>query len=225
MKKKSLIIAAAALLLTSQVAMAASPKATQMNVLDVIDPATHVTTPVGNTSSEGIIGTEAASLAVPLYSQSGQTWSSNIMQTCGTTIASEGCALTSVAMVFKYYGVSVTPGTLNTKMGSYACPVYWGEAVTRAGAGIVKSVTTSSPTTWTSVYPAAKAALDAGKPYILGFYKSGGGTHFVVISGYTDSGNYAANYTIKDPAGGVTRSLSYYSANGATPYRGVVYTR
>ena len=224
MNKKSLLIAAAAVLLTSQVAMAASPKATQMNVLDVIDPATHTNTPFTSATTEGVIAPEG-SLAVPLYSQSGQTWSSNIMQTCGTTISAEGCALTSVAMVFTYYGVSITPGALNTKMGSYACPVYWGEAVTRAGAGIVKTVSTSSPTAWTSVYPAAKAAIDAGKPYILGINKASGGTHFFVISGYTDSGNYAANYTIKDPAGGVTRSLSYYSTTGATPYRGVVYSR
>ncbi|MGB8955820.1 MAG: C39 family peptidase [Tumebacillaceae bacterium] len=224
MKKKSLFIAAAALLLTSQVAMAASPKTTTTHVLDVVDPATHVSSQ-SVTTPEGIISTEAASLAVPLYSQSGQSWSSQIMQTCGTTISSEGCALTATAMVFKYYGVAIDPGTLNTKMGSYACPIYWGEAVTRAGAGIVKTVSTSSPTAWTSVYPAAKAALDAGKPYILGINKAGGGTHFFVLSGYTDSGNYAANYTIKDPAGGVTRSLSYYSTTGATPYRGVVYSK
>ena len=229
MKKKSLLITAAALLLTSQVALAASPKTTSpVFVADVIDPATHETTAITEPTapSSGSISTEAVSLSVPLLSQSGETWSSSIMQTCGSTIGSEGCALTSTTMVFKYFGVSIAgPGAMNNKLGSYACPIYWGEAVTRAGAGIVNGVTTSSPTTWSSVYSAAKTALDNNRPYIVGMNKASGGTHFVVVTGYSNGADAGVDFTINDPAGGVKRTLGYYVQNGATPYRGVVYRR
>ncbi|KEO82107.1 C39 family peptidase [Tumebacillus flagellatus] len=210
MNKKLLAIVAASLALTTQVAMASTNNdlAPQVNQAGI---------------QMGVVAPEAVSLAVPLYSQSGQTWSSTTMQSCGDTISASGCTLTSTAMVFKYYGVSIDPGTLNSKMGSSACPLVYGDAVTKAGAGIVNHVTTSSPTAWSTVYSAAKAALDLGRPYIVGMNKPAGGTHFVVISGYANSGTAAADFTIKDPAGGVTRALTYYTGLSYTPYRGVVY--
>ncbi|MGB8954087.1 MAG: C39 family peptidase [Tumebacillaceae bacterium] len=229
MKKKSLLIAVAAtLLMTSQLATAASPKTAPVIVRDVIDPATFEEAPTGTTTttSSGSISTEAVSLSVPLLSQSGETWSSSIMQTCGSTIGSEGCALTATTMVFKFHGVSIAgPGAMNNKLGSYACPIYWSEAVTRAGDGIVNSVATSSPTTWSSVFSAAKTALDNNRPYIVGMNKASGGTHFVVITGYSNGADAGGDFTINDPAGGVKRTLAYYSTNGATPYRGVIYKK
>ncbi|PWK07450.1 C39 family peptidase [Tumebacillus permanentifrigoris] len=209
MKKKFLVALTAALALTTQVAMAS--------------PNLGVTTPEG-TQQNGIT-IQSVSLAVPLYSQSGQTWSSQVMSSCGSTISAAGCTLTSTAMVFKYYGVAIDPGQLNVKMGASACPLVYGDAVTKAGAGIVRTVATSSPTAWSTVYSAAKAALDSGKPYIVGMNKPAGGTHFVVISGYATTGASAADFTIKDPAGGVTRTLSYYTGLSYTPYRGVVYSK
>ena len=228
MNKKSMLLTAAALLLTSSVAMAASPKTpSPVYVTDVINPAYHETTVTEPTApSTGSIGIEAVSLSVPLLSQSGETWSSSIMQTCGSTIGSQGCALTATTMVFKFHGVTIAgPGAMNNKLGSYACPIYWDQAVSRAGEGVVNGVTTSSPTTWSSVYSAAKTALDNHRPYIVGMNKASGGTHFVVVTGYSNGADAGVDFTINDPAGGVKRTLGYYVQNGATPYRGVVYRK
>ncbi|MBL0386559.1 C39 family peptidase [Tumebacillus sp. ITR2] len=208
MKKKLIAIVAAAMTLTTQVAMADTGIAT-----------------ISAGSEVNTVTTASVSLAVPLYSQSGQTWSSQTMQSCAETISAAGCTLTSATMVFKYYGVSIDPGQMNSKMGASACPFVYGDAITKAGAGIVNHVTTSSPTAWSTVYSAAKSALDAGHPYIVGMNKPAGGTHFVVISGYATTGASASDFTIKDPAGGVTRTLSYYTGLSYTPYRGVVYSK
>lgn len=207
MKKKFLFGLVAALTLTTQAAMAA-PDLTKIEPQD----------------QQGISALAGVSLSVPLYSQSGQTWSSTTMQSCGDTISASGCTLTSATMVFKFFGVSIDPGQMNTKMGASACPFVYGDAVTKAGAGIVKTVSSTSPTAWSTVYSAAKTALDSGKPYIVGMNKPAGGTHFVVISGYTNAGTAASDFTISDPAGGVTRALTYYTNLSYTPYRGVVYS-
>jgi len=217
MNKKLLALTLASLMLTSSAAYASADKKVTHD-LDVAPQ--KIEAPQINSSDEVSI---QAGLSVPLYSQSGQTWSSSIMQSCGSTINSAGCTLTSVAMVFKYYGVSIDPGQLNTKMGASACPLVYNDAVTKAGAGIVKSVSVTSPTAWSTVYSEARTAINAGKPYILGFRRADSSTHFVVIKGYVNSGTVASDFSINDPAGGVTRSLSYYGSH--TPYRGAVYSK
>jgi hypothetical protein len=58
---------------------------------------------------------------VPLFSQNDPAWKNNVMRTCGLTIGQAGCALTSSAMIFKYYGtIYQNPGLLNTCLGNYA---------------------------------------------------------------------------------------------------------
>jgi len=74
-------------------------------------------------------------LNVPLYSQNDPRWKNSVMQTCGRTVGQAGCALTSAAMVFKYYGGSKNPGQLNTCMGSFACPFYWGSGASHCSNG------------------------------------------------------------------------------------------
>ena len=213
--KKSALVLAAALTLTTQVAFGASTSGPTL-LLDKVD------TPIAPSSTyNGIIAPEAVSLAVPMYSQSGQSWSSQIMQSCGSSISSAGCTLTSATMVFKYYGVAIDPGQMNSKMGASACPFVYGDAITKAGAGIVNHVTVTSPTAWSTVYTEARNSLNLGRPYIVGIKRPDTSTHFFVIKGYVNSGTVASDFTINDPAGGVVRSLSYYTAN--TPYRGVSY--
>jgi hypothetical protein len=72
-----------------------------------------------------------------------------------------------------------------------------------------------------TVYTEAKNSLNLGRPYIVGIKRADTSTHFFVIKGYVNSGTTASDFTINDPAGGVTRSLTYYTAH--TPYRGVSY--
>ncbi len=64
-------------------------------------------------------------LNVTAFSQTGQPWSSDRLYNkpgC-RTIQEAGCALTSVAMVFRYYGQSTDPGVLNSCCGSNGCYV------------------------------------------------------------------------------------------------------
>jgi len=74
-------------------------------------------------------------LYVPMYNQCDSGWGSDDMETCDKTICQAGCALTSTAMVFKYYGCNTDPGTLNTCLGNSACPIYWGTAATSCSCG------------------------------------------------------------------------------------------
>ena len=61
---------------------------------------------------------------VTQFSQNDPEWRDDVMQTCGYTIGAAGCALTSVAMTFRYYAVETSPRTLNQCLGNYACPIY-----------------------------------------------------------------------------------------------------
>jgi len=141
---------------------------------------------------------------VTQFAQNDPLWSSTIMQTCNSSIGSLGCALTSAAMVFRYYGVDTNPPLLNTCLGNSACPIIWATAAANCSASKVKLVAYSE-----FDWAAMEADLNLGRPVIVGM-SSGSNTHFVVaVSG---SGTSAEGYTINDPWSGVVRSLSYYSS-------------
>lgn len=136
------------------------------------------------------------------YYQSGQSWSN---KHCGgissnPTIGSEGCAITSFAMVERFYGGSDNPGQVSDKLGSSAYPMNWYTAATTYGL--------SSPV----VTPYSNNVLDKGKansticgyvrsntPVIVGLknkYNSKD-THFVVARGAAPQN---ANVYIYDPS-------------------------
>lgn len=46
---------------------------------------------------------DSKSLNVPFYYQGNSLWANDIMQTCGKTIGSEGCTITCLAMIQKYF--------------------------------------------------------------------------------------------------------------------------
>ena len=54
---------------------------------------------------------------VSLFSQNDTQWRNAIMQTCGTTIGSQGCALRN-PMAFRYFSVDTQPATLNSCLGN-----------------------------------------------------------------------------------------------------------
>ena len=69
-------------------------------------------------------------LNVPYFEQCDSQWSSHPLGTCALTMCSDGCAVTSAAMVYQYYGGTLTPGELNTCLtnnGGYAngCLIAW----------------------------------------------------------------------------------------------------
>lgn len=64
----------------------------------------------------------AAVLSIPYYSQRDSRWSSNKLGSCGSTIGSQGCAVTSTAMLLKFRGANVDPAQLNSFLRT-ECPL------------------------------------------------------------------------------------------------------
>jgi hypothetical protein len=139
---------------------------------------------------------------VPYYWQGDPRWGSHKIGACNNTIAPVGCALTSLAMVFKFYGAAHDPGTLNSCLGAQACPLYWGHAKIRDCSG--------GKVTWREwpafSYARLEQELKKG-PVILEINKSGY-SHFVVV--VKGSGTNPANYIVNDPGvkGGERQTLS-----------------
>lgn len=131
-------------------------------------------------------------LNVPLFSQMDPRWQSYSLGVCGTTIGAQGCALTSTAMVFKYYGVDTDPQRLRNCLGSGACPMRWGNAAGNCSGGKVSNGGIQS-----FDFNAMRASLAQGFPVIVGFMVNTARTHFVVVNG--GSGSDPSGYTVNDP--------------------------
>lgn len=146
----------------------------------------------------------------------------DIMQTCGLTIKAAGCALTSVTMVANFInGTALTPAQVNKKLGTAACPIYFDVAASKLG--ITKRIAKSSGLTTSYLNSEIVTQLNNNVPVIIGMEYSNGGTHFVVVKGYSLSGS-TYTFNINDPAkvGGKTTLNAYLSA-GAKITQLVVY--
>jgi hypothetical protein len=129
---------------------------------------------------------------VPYYWQGDPRWGNQKIGACNSTIAPVGCALTSLAMIFKFYGANHDPGTLNQCLGGVACPLAWSHAkVLNCSGGKVR---------WGSwpafSYARLEQELKRG-PVILEISKGGGYLHFIVV--LKGSGSNPANYIVNDP--------------------------
>lgn len=155
---------------------------------------------------------------VPVFGQGqqGQSWANDQLGTCSLKMKGWGCAVTSAAMVLKYYGLSTDPGELNSwlkgqngyawdSLGNGRCNIYWSVAATR-----------KESITWTGRYdyrnvPAdlskIKTELNNGYPVIAemcpNYVPFANSYHFVVITGYSGS-----TYYISDPWYGDTSSIN-----------------
>ena len=140
--------------------------------------------------------------SVPLFAQNDPTWRDDVMQTCDMTIGQAGCALTSSAMAFSYYGATTDPPTLNACLGEYACPLYWSIAADSCSGGRATYLGRSD-FDWSRL----EQELAAGRPPLLGMEKAY--PHYVlVVSG---SGSDPAGYTVHDPWDAQVRSLADFS--------------
>ncbi|MDB5079164.1 MAG: hypothetical protein JWP00_1088 [Chloroflexi bacterium] len=131
-------------------------------------------------------------LNLPLFSQEDPRWKDYSLGGCGTTIGAQGCALTSTAMVFKYYGVDTDPKQLRNCLGYSACPMRWGSASGNCSGGKVSGGEIRS-----FDFNAMRASLEQGFPVIVGFSIWTARTHFVVVNG--GSGTDPNGYTVIDP--------------------------
>jgi peptidoglycan hydrolase CwlO-like protein len=117
------------------------------------------------------------------YNQRDSQWGGNSLNGTQYSLASDGCLITSMAMVYTHYGhKSVNPQTINSDSWNFASyyPAYLNFTIRADG------VTSSR----------AGAAIDGelqpGRPVVVGIRYSNGDTHFVVLTDY-NGGNYLMN--------------------------------
>lgn len=119
------------------------------------------------------------------YNQRDSQWGGNSLNGTQYTLASDGCLVTSMAMVYTHFGHrGVTPQTINSNPGNFASyfPAYLKYTITADGA------------TASRVGSQIDSELSAGRPVVVGISYDGGPSpdHFLVlISG--SGGNYQMN--------------------------------
>ena len=148
------------------------------------------------------------------YFQNDSRWASSIMKTCGSSIGSKGCALTSFSMIMTFnYRSSDTPLETNSKLGAYACPFNYSQAANRYN--VNSHQLAHSPQMEATAKSLIRGALIGGNPVMVGMHSTNSSnTHFVVVYGYefySDGGSY---YYIFHPSSYTNNShLDQYMAN------------
>jgi len=145
--------------------------------------------------------------------QGDSRWKNEIMQTCGSSIGTAGCCLTSFTMIQRYLGGTDDPAQVNAKMGNDACPFVYKTAATLYDF----DYNYASDASKKRYVDYIKGAINVGAPVLVGMEK-GGGTHFVAAYGYDDN-----EIIISDPASRNYTLLSQYTDNGYTVNRLISY--
>ena len=118
------------------------------------------------------------------YNQRDAAWGRNSLDGTQYTLASDGCLVTSMAMIMTHYGYrDVTPATINEDPGNFAIyyPAYLLFTIHVDGVTATRKATTLN------------AALAGGNPVVAGLNVYGG-THFIVIVGRKNG-----DYIMRDP--------------------------
>ena len=186
---------------------------------DYVDP-NWISVANGNTDEQISTYSSTKNLFVTSLYQNGIT---DKMQTCGYTIGSSGCTLTSATMVSNFLnGTSLTPQDANSKMGDYACPFYWYEAESLLDMDLKLFKSDDSGLSASYYNPEIYTQLNNNVPIIVGM-KYNNTTHFVVVKGYNYDGSTYTFY-ISDPnrISGKT-TLNAYISSGAIIHRLAVY--
>ena len=138
-----------------------------------------------NAGGSGLLGNETICDAWGCYyNQRDTAWGSDKLNGTRYNLASDGCLVTSMAMVLTHYGYhTVTPVTINANPNNFAAyyPAYLLTTITVNGVSVTRKTS------------AIDATLAGGDPVIVGL-KAYGGTHFVVLVGGSKG-----NYTMRDP--------------------------
>lgn len=159
-------------------------------------------------------------LTVEHYYQSGEVWSSDIMQTQGKTIQNAGCCLTSFAMIQRYLGGIYNPRGVNQQMGNSACPFDYSIAENVFGLTISnykRGIVTDSYAKEFII-----GAIDSGYPVLIGMTPDDTtkNTHFVTAYGY-----YGDIIFIHDPASSRDYMTLTTYLNDYSVHRLYVYTK
>ncbi len=133
-------------------------------------------------------------LPVALYLQSDPVWGKDQLGLSVHTMGQVGCAVTSVAMVMKFYGVDVDPGRLNVFLRDHGGydennDLRW-EGPPVLAPERLRHVYEDLPS-----YYLIDSNLAHGNPVIIRLHLASGSTHFVVIMG-----KQGFDYLIRDPS-------------------------
>lgn len=118
------------------------------------------------------------------YNQRDSQWGGLALNNTQYTLASDGCLVTAMAMIYTHYGYrDVTPITINSNPSNFASyyPAYLLYNISANGK--------SSARSWTSI----DSTLASGHPVVVGVHAYGG-THFVVIKSGSNG-----DYVMYDP--------------------------
>ena len=133
-----------------------------------------------------------SSMTIAVMGQQDGAWAGAPLGSSATdSIGSAGCAITSVTMMLRYYGMNTDPGAFNawlTANGGYAFDdqLIW-DAVTSYSAGRVAFSNWLGP----DLGP-IDGELDAGRP-VVAEVRLGGNQHFVLLTGYSIEGGLEIN--------------------------------
>ncbi len=147
--------------------------------------------------------------------QTNSEWSSETLGTCSSTIASRGCALTSMCMVLRAHGTEVNPDELNNYLKqnsnqgySGGCNIIWSQACNYDNSTLNFQTIQNS-----CDLSVIKAEIDGGNPVIAHVDGATTAGHFIVITGYESDGSEASHFKVNDPNNSTTnRSFENYSS-------------
>ncbi len=118
------------------------------------------------------------------YSQKDPSWANADIGNSNSSMKSWGCAVTSVAMVFKNHGANITPKTLAKQPIFSWDLIQWPNSWPSADVKLASS-TSHGNISWSKV----DSEIKKGNPVIVYIKKSKGGGHYVVIH-HKDGGKY-----------------------------------
>jgi Peptidase C39 family len=147
-------------------------------------------------SAGGLYFPNRVTLAVPRFAQGDVRWANDSLAGTQGTMAQEGCAVSSAAMVLSFYGLELNPGQLNQFLidhDGYTAEGWlrWEKAADFVP-GKAKHVYEDLPS-----FFLIDSNLVRGNPVIIRLRLPGGVTHFVVIVG-----KRGFHYLIQDPGSG-----------------------
>lgn len=117
------------------------------------------------------------------YNQRDSNWGALSLNGTQYSLASDGCLVTSMAMIYTHYGRNITPVDINSNSSNFASyyPAYLLFTITAAGS------------TSQRVAQSLDSILANGDPAVVGV-NAMGGTHFVVVKSGSNG-----NYVMHDP--------------------------
>lgn len=151
--------------------------------------------------SGGLFFPTRVELKVPLFRQADERWGQEKLGPTPATLAAEGCAVASAAMVLASYGYDTDPGRLNaflnTREGYTPEGWIWWEKAAEITDGKYIKAYEDLPS-----HRLIDENLQRGNPVIVRLRAQNGITHFVVIAG-----KQGYDYLTRDPGAGAEKGL------------------